>query len=419
MTLTPSRLALARKRRGMTLVRLATEAGITTRSLSAYESGRQQPTSATLSALADALAVPAAFLQAPEIDEIPPDAASFRAMSKMTASQRDSACSAGRIAFLINDWIEERFRLPDADIPSLLTFDPETAAEVVRARWGLGQSPVDNMIHLLESRGTRVFSLAEECAEVDAFSLYWHGTPFIFLNTMKSGERGRFDAAHELGHLVLHAGHRVPHGPDAEQEANRFAAAFLMPASSVIAARLANATTDRIIQAKHTWKVSAMALAHRLHELSLLTEWGYRTACVNLSRLGYRTSEPGGITREDSQLLSKVIKALRDDGITPAQVASGIAITTAELNSHLFGLALTVLPGGTTNTAPLRPDLHIVKPLDRPSRISPNTCRLTRFRPAGRCPAAAHGTAKRLPAWLRRRAASIRRRPRSLPSYEL
>jgi len=249
MTLTPSRLALARKRRGMTLVRLATEAGITTRSLSAYESGRQQPTPATLSALAAALAIPAAFLQPPEIDDMPPDAASFRAISKMTASQRDSACSAGRIAFLINDWIEVRFRLPASDVPSLLTLDPETAAEVVRARWGLGQSPVSNMIHLLESHGIRVFSLAEECAAVDAFSLYWHGTPFVFLNTMKSGERSRFDAAHELGHLVLHAEHRVPHGPEAEQEANRFAAAFLMPANTVIAARLANATTDRIIQA--------------------------------------------------------------------------------------------------------------------------------------------------------------------------
>lgn len=362
MTLTPSRLALARKRRGMTLVRLATEAGITTRSLSAYENGRQQPTSATLSALADALAVPTAFLQASEIDEIPPDAASFRALSKMTASQRDSACSAGRIAFLINDWMEERFRLPAADVPSLLTLDPETAAEVVRARWGLGQSPVDNMVHLLESCGVRVFSLAEECAAVDAFSLYWHGTPFVFLNTMKSGERGRFDAAHELGHLVLHAEHRVPHGPDAEQEANRFAAAFLMPASSVIAARLANAATDQIIEAKHTWKVSAMALTHRLHELSLLTEWGYRTACVDLSRLGYRRGEPGGIPREDSQLLNKVLKSLRDEGITPAHIAADIAISSTELSSHLFGLALTAVPGGTTHTAPRRPGLHIVSP---------------------------------------------------------
>jgi len=105
-----------------------------------------------------------------------------------------------------------------------------------------------------------------------------------------------------------------------------------------------------------------MALTHRLHELSLLTEWGYRTACVNLSRLGYRTSEPGGIAREDSQLLTKVLKSLRDDGITPAHVASDIAITMTELNSHLFGLAVTALPGGATRTARLRPGLRIVEP---------------------------------------------------------
>src|ERR1700761_4719715 len=105
MPLTPSRLALARKRRGMTMVGLAADANVTTRSLTAYESGRQRPSAATLKSLAAALELPVAFLEGPDIDEIPPDAASFRALSKMTASQRDSACSAGRIAFLIDDWI--------------------------------------------------------------------------------------------------------------------------------------------------------------------------------------------------------------------------------------------------------------------------------------------------------------------------
>ncbi len=64
----------------------------------------------------------------------------------------------------------------------------------------------------------------------------------MFLSTDKSGERGRFDAAHELGHLVLHGEHEDPRREDeisqrpcAEAEANRFAAAFLMPRSSVLA----------------------------------------------------------------------------------------------------------------------------------------------------------------------------------------
>ena len=61
---------------------------------------------------------------------------------------------------------------------------------------------------------------------------------------------------------------------------------------SVLAQGLRDATPARIVQAKRTWKVAVMALAHRLHELGLLTEWGYHTACVQLSRLGYRRPGP-------------------------------------------------------------------------------------------------------------------------------
>ena len=274
-------------------------------------------------------------------DEIPVDAVSFRALSKMTARQRDRALSAGRVALLINDWIEARFELPGPDIPSLTGYDPESAAQVVRARWGLGERPVANMLHLVESRGVRIYSLTAENSQLDAYSLYWHGQPFIFLNTAKSGERGRFDAAHELGHLVLHGEHLVPNRPAAETEANRFAAAFLMPRASVLAQGLRDATPDRILAAKRIWKVAAIALAHRLYELDLLTDWGYRAVCVQLSQWGYRRTEPQGIDRESSQLLAKVLRSVRDHGETFATVAATIGISTAELHSHVFGLTLT------------------------------------------------------------------------------
>jgi Zn-dependent peptidase ImmA (M78 family) len=112
--------------------------------------------------------------------------------------------------------------------------NPESAAEYVRDRWALGQQPIKNMIHLLESKGVRVFSIAVEAREVDAFSTWKGGVPFIFLNSYKSAERSRFDAAHELGHLILHR-HGEPQGRQAEIDANRFAAAFLMPKAGVLA----------------------------------------------------------------------------------------------------------------------------------------------------------------------------------------
>lgn len=339
---TASRLAVARKRRGLTLTGLAEATGISSKSLSAFERGKR-PSAGTVRTLASALHVSEDFLLAGEIDEIPVDAVSFRALSKMTARQRDSALGAGRVAIMINDWIEARFDLPKPDVPSLTGRDPESAAEEVRARWGLGERPISNVIHLLEAHGVRVYSLTSDNAQLDAYSLFWHGQPFIFLSTLKSGERGRFDAAHELGHLVMHGEHEMPHGPDAEVEANRFAAAFLMPRSSVLAAGLRNATVDRIVRAKRTWDVAAMALAHRLNELDLLTEWGYRSVCVQLSRMGYRRSEPNGMVRESSQLLAKVFKGLREDRIRPADLAAEIGISPNEVRAHVFGLTLTAV----------------------------------------------------------------------------
>lgn len=360
--LTPSRLVLARKRRRMTLAKLSKESGVSVRSLTAYENDHKPPSQETLELLADALDVPVSFFEAPEVEEIEIDALSFRALSKMTALDRDAARSAGRIAIEVNRWMEERFTLPKPDVPTLPHLPPEQAAERVRRLWGLGETPVPNMIHLLEAHGIRVFSLAADCASVDAFSVQWKRTkPFIFLNLEKSGERGRFDAAHELGHLVMHAEHRIPHGTEAENEAQQFASAFLMPKAGLLAQRLHNADARRILSAKKKWKVAAVALAYRLHDLGLLTDWGYRSTVKQLSQMGYRRGEPGGIARETSQLLSKVFSALRDERVRLSAMASDLDISVEELNRHVFGLVPLVLEGDKEPGAVhARPELRLV-----------------------------------------------------------
>ncbi|HEY7488499.1 MAG TPA: XRE family transcriptional regulator [Streptosporangiaceae bacterium] len=337
-----SRLRLARKRRGLTLVRLAELTGISTRSLSAYEKGEQRPGPGRVGVIAARLGYPTGFFFGEGIDELAPAAVSFRAPSKLPAVRRDAALSAGRLAMEVNRWIVERFVLPEPDLPTLDRREPESAAEEVRARWGLGAAPVPNMVHLLEAHGVRVFSLPE-CAEVDAFSTVWDGTPYVFLNVGKSGERGRFDAAHELGHLVLHSERQA--GPDAEREANRFAGAFLMPRASVLAHLPPAPSVERILTAKRTWQVAAMALTHRLYEVDLLSEWLYRTTCIELCRRGFRVAEPGGIQRESSQLLHKVFRALRTDRITAADIAADLRLPAEEVNGFLFGLVPTAVPG--------------------------------------------------------------------------
>lgn len=304
----------------------------------------------TIAQLARALDFPVSFFSADELEEIPEHAASFRSMARMTASQRHSAQAAGTLALALHDWISERFRLPAADVPRVGPgVDPETAAEVMRAEWGLGEQPLPNLVHLLEAHGVRVFSLTQENREVDAFSL-WLRSPFVFLNTQKSAEHSRFDAAHELGHLVMHSHHEIPQGKGIEREAHRFAAAFLMPAAGLVATTPRNPTIDDLIRTKQRWRVSIAALAYRLHQLGALSDWHYRQLAVEISQRGFRTTEPDSIPRETSQILNKVFVSLRKDGITKADVACDLHIHPADLDRIVFNLAL--LPLDASDLAP-------------------------------------------------------------------
>ncbi|MGL3210465.1 ImmA/IrrE family metallo-endopeptidase [Bradyrhizobium sp. BR 1433] len=79
------------------------------------------------------------------------------------------------------------------------------------------------MLALLETKGVRIFSLAENTASVNAFSFWRDNKPYIFLNNFKMAESSIFDSAHELGHLVMHKHGDAKETRAAEREANGFA----------------------------------------------------------------------------------------------------------------------------------------------------------------------------------------------------
>ncbi|MFM0069035.1 helix-turn-helix domain-containing protein [Paraburkholderia aspalathi] len=391
----PKRFSLARRRRGFTKREVAERIDVSERSVSAYERGDQEPDPSNVQRIATALGFPEAFFFAGDPKELSGSVASFRSMSKMSARQRDSALGSGAIGLMLNEWLERNFNLPAPDLPDLgrepgrltdparvedfeekvpfptisTAYGPEAAAEALRSQWGLGELPVKNVIALLESKGVRVFSLAIDAKEVDAFSMWHGGTPFMFLNTYKSAEHCRFDAAHELGHLVLHR-HGQTQGPELEREANAFASAFLMPRKSVLAYAPRVATLPGLVRAKHYWKVSVAALNYRLHSLSMTTDWIYRTLCIQLAEAGYRTTEPEAATHEKSLVLEKVFKALRDEGKSKFDIADALSIPPEEIDALTFNLMLNLLSGGRRSgglgAARGRDAVRLVHPSDSP-----------------------------------------------------
>ncbi|MBX9989329.1 MAG: XRE family transcriptional regulator [Phreatobacter oligotrophus] len=351
------RLRLARHRRKMSGKELAAVSGLTDVTVSKAENGHQ-PDPETVRRLATALSYPSRFFYMDEPEILEPKAVSFRSLKKMKAAERNAALAAGANGIALYGWISSRFHLPRADLIDLSREQdrPSVAARLLRQHWGIGDRPIGNLLRLFESKGIRVLSLAERNHNVDAYS-FWHGdSPYMFLNQMKTAERSNFDAAHELGHLVLHFHAQAESAPedDAERQANNFASAFLMPEADVKSSLSSIYSASQIIKAKGRWKVSAMALLQRLFQLGMVTEWNHRSIIIDLGRMGYRTGEPVGVERESSAVLSKAFAELWRRGITKNDIADDLGLPLDEVEALVFDLA------GVQSHKPDRPSLALV-----------------------------------------------------------
>jgi Zn-dependent peptidase ImmA (M78 family)/DNA-binding XRE family transcriptional regulator len=342
----PERLVWIRKKRGINKTALAEKIGVDLRSISAYESGEFPPSVENAQLLSKALGVRENFFVLGPI--VGPDAnqVSFRALSKLTAAKRDMALGSAAIAFEYNNWLSSQFDFPDVDIPDLRAQkSTEDAAMALRYYWKLGEKPISNMVHLLESKGVRVFSLALDIADVDACCTWYDEIPFVFLNTKKSNARRRFDAAHELAHLVLHR-HGEYEGRETERDADDFASAFLMPRSGFQSTAPRMPNIANIIENKSVWGVSVSAYIMRLFKTNLISDWQYRTLFKLASQRGFRRSEPYDHKPEQSKIAEIALKQLREDGIGISKISSELAISEEDLSDLLFKLAVIPITGG-------------------------------------------------------------------------
>lgn len=357
----PQRLSLARRRRALTQKTLAQAVGISPPTQLRYEHGVATPPEEVVQKYSQVLSFPIGFFGGEDLDEPEPSSASFRSMSTMTARERDAALAAGAIGFMLSDWVEQRFSMPEPDLLDLNGETPEGAARSLREKWGLGERPVKNLVRLLESKGIRVFSLAENTKSVDAFSLWRRAKPYMFLNTFKTPERTRFDAVHELAHLVMHRHGGASGRRDIEEEAHRFAASFLMPTGDVLATVTHVRYLNQMLQYKQRWRVSVAALNHQLFKLKILSEWQYRTNCIEIVKQGYREREPFGIERERSVAWQKVFDTLRQEKVNKADVAEALCIPNSEIENLIFQLVnMMSVDGDGTNPGRSRASLRLI-----------------------------------------------------------
>ncbi len=357
-----SRLKDARLAACLNQSELASEVGVTRQAISAYEQGEKSPEPDTMMRIASALAQPISYFSSedrPVFGEY--SSMFFRAVGPST-KRRNMACTVHSKWFTqVTNYIDSLVNFPAVQItqvsPTSSTgrYDAEeieVAAEECRKTWNLGLGPIASVVSLLEANGITVCRCGIEGESVEAFS-FWNGNrPFVMLASEKTAAaRSRFDAAHELGHLILHRwiGADELEDPKAlkliEREADRFASAFLLPRKS-FPSEIFTTRLDAFVSLKKRWKVSIQAMVYRCKQLGVFDEDQVTNLYKQISARRWRTNEPldDELALEQPRLLRRAIemviaagRKIADELALDLRIAKTLIVELCNLPDDFFG----------------------------------------------------------------------------------
>ena len=168
--------------------------------------------------------------------------------------------------------------------------------------------PIHDAMATVEHAGAIIHRWPFGTRCLDAISQVVPGCPpLIFVNADAPPDRQRFTLMHEVGHIFMP---QIP-SDSMEAEADRFAAAFLMPESE-IRKSLRNLSMAKLPTLKAIWKVSMAALVKRAADLGEITPRQYRTYFVKFSKMGWRTNEPVELPQARNTGLQSIMRVQLD-----------------------------------------------------------------------------------------------------------
>ncbi|WP_185266874.1 XRE family transcriptional regulator [Halopseudomonas xiamenensis] len=352
----PGRLSQALAARRLPQVQLAAMIGVSPATVSKWRGGHQDPEADALERLAAVINV------SPEWFTRPLPAKSslplFRSNASAHVAARQMLEARLEWAQDISIALEEFVDFPELSLPvrsfespeQISASDIEEAACECRDLWGLGRRAIPDLALAVEGAGVIVVREETGIAPIEGLSAWSEALkrPIVLLSADKAnGFRSRFDLAHELGHLVLHKGIERSTDPvrykQMEDQAHRFAGAFLLPAETFAAEVKTPVTLDSLLLLKQRWGVSVAAIMMRLHALGIIDQEEKSLLFKRRSARWGVKSEPGDEARvpEQPRLLKRTIELLASSGVMPIEsVPSYIGLAAFDIER------LTGLPEG-------------------------------------------------------------------------
>lgn len=353
----PYRIKQARVSRGLSMVELSELVSVSKQAISQYEMGKNAPSKAILNSIAMVLRYPISFFYKPvPVNENASSAVFFR--SRKTARVKALSAAREKIEIFreINDYLEQYVDFPILNLPKITYEDEginpidneqiEQYALILREYWGLGKGPIDNLISIVQKNGIMVSKMQLRLNKLDAFSVWFDNKPFIFLSSDKdTNVRIRFDIAHELGHLLMHADYYSEEDlknsaihEKLENEADRFAGAFLLPKES-FSKDVFSTSIDHFIQMKAKWMVSIGCMIYRCDTLGILSSNQIKYLKDQMTTRVYWRKEPldREMPVEKPFAHKQAILLLLENGIiTPGQLVEETGCSAEEIEQYCY-----------------------------------------------------------------------------------
>lgn len=360
--LIPYRIRQARTSRRMSISDLSEELEVSKQLVSQYETGKTSPSMGKLNEISKILKYPVSFFYKPiPKNESASSVVFFRSNKTAKVKSKNAAKEKMEIFCEIVSYLENYVNLPETNLPKmeyenedlmpLSVEEIENYAMGLRKAWGLGVGPIDNLMVEVQKNGIHVSKISLKLEKIDAFSVWMNNKPYIFLNDDKNtNARIRFDIAHELGHLLMHADYytnedfeKSPIKEKLELEANMFAGAFLMPGQT-FEKDVFSSSIDHFIQLKYKWKASIASMIYRCEALGILSNNQIKYLKDQMTKRSYWRREPldNEMPVEKPFMCKQAIQLLLDNNIlTPGQISEDIGCYPEEIEEYCY------LPKGT------------------------------------------------------------------------
>lgn len=327
----PNQLNEARVARGLTIKELAEAISVTKQAVSQYELGISIPKPEVMMSICKTLEMPRAFFYDEDDDEVKGNTF-FRASTTISKKVREMQRKRVNWLYRIHSYLDKYVDFPELNLPNTTClaeeeWDKDSIEELsvlVRNHWKLGDKPITNMVNLLENNGIVVASLQLGNEKIDAFCQPRSANYYILLGEDKQvAVRRQFDAAHELGHLLMH--HDIDNQDKLtkeefkvmEQQANQFASSLLLPEDAFRSLVASSFTLDDYKELKKYWRVSISAMIMRAKDLGIISESRYTSLQKQISMKKWRQKEPldDVLPVPSPTALRKAVLALLESGL--------------------------------------------------------------------------------------------------------